>query len=252
MIELTKRQYRSKRRLKPRPGYVISLTKDPVSYWNINSLSTPNIALAKIFYTREKIEAALRCLLRRFPEAEIVEVSVTTDDEGAEIVNGYPHRDVIRTTKLHYNVWDKYGGRCAYCGRFITRSECRIDWFYPGRGEEDDNLMPACKECADKKKGLTPGQFQTLIESQCRGALRKLPEYRTALQFNLVTEFPRITFYYARPEARIQLELSAKRSQEREENKDFVYGRGEYVDQAARQRAYNEKRKKESEGGDDQ
>ena len=227
MIDLRKERI-GKRRKRPREGYLIVTSKDPVSYWRINGDPTINIALAKVFFRRDKIEAFLEEVRETYPEAEIQEVSVTTDDEGAEIVNGYPHRDTIRKAKLRYTVWDKYGGRCAYCGRLIPLRSLHIDRFYPARDDEDDNLMPACNECAKLKEGLTPGQFQALIEHECRAALRKSLEYRIALLYGLVTELPRVTFYYSKPEAQRQLELSARRAQEREESKMFGYEKGRY------------------------
>jgi hypothetical protein len=232
MIEL-KKALVSKRRKKPREAYLIVTSKDPVAYWRINGDPTINIALAKVFFRRDKIEAFLEEVRQNYPEAEIQEVSVTTDDEGAEIVNGYPHRDTIRKSKLRYAVWDKYGGRCAYCGRLIPLKSLHIDRFYPARDDEDDNLMPACGECAKLKEGLTPGQFQALIEHECRTALRKNIEYRIALLYGLVAELPRVTFYYAKPEAQIQLELSAERAREREESKMFVYSKAKYKEETS-------------------
>lgn len=230
MIEL-KKALVSKRRKKPREAYLIVTSKDPDTYWRINGTPTINIALAKVFFRRDKIEAFLEEVHQNYPEAEIQEVSVTTDDEGAEIVNGYPHRDTIRKSKLRYTVWDKYGGRCAYCGRLIPLKRLHIDKFYPARDDEDDNLMPACKECAKLKEGLTPGQFQALIEHECRTSLRKNLEYRIALLYGLVTELPRVTFYYTKPEAQVQLALSAKRAQEREESKMFIYSKERYKEE---------------------
>lgn len=232
MIEL-KKALVSKRRKKPREAYLIVTSKDPVAYWRINGDPTINIALAKVFFRRDKIEAFLEEVRQDYPEAEIQEVSVTTDDEGAEIVNGYPHRDTIRKSKLKYTVWDKYGGRCAYCGRLIPLKSVHIDRFYPSRDDADDNLMPACRECAKLKEGLTPGQFQALIEHECRTGLRKSLVYRVALLYGLVAELPRVTFYYAKPEAQVQLALSAERAREREESKMFVYSKGRNKEEKA-------------------
>ena len=228
MIEIIHRDLKKKRRVKPKPGYVITLSQEPLRYWGSNGLTVPDISYAKFMFKKEKAEVALEALLRRFPNAEIVEVSITTDDEGNDVINGYPHKNTGRRAKIRFLVWDKYGGRCAYCGRFIPRQKFRMDQFYPSRGEDFDNLVPACSACAKLKKGLTPGQFQTTIETECRKVLRRVPEYRIAMMFGLVSEAPRVTFYYAKPEARIQLELSAKRAQQRDEDKDFVYRRGEY------------------------
>lgn len=60
-------------------------------------------------------------------------------------------------------IYDKYGGRCAYCGCELN-SEWQIDhaisrcyWFYldkdsPTKVNSLENLMPSCKECNHYKR----------------------------------------------------------------------------------------------------
>ena len=55
--------------------------------------------------------------------------------------------------KTRIAVHEKYGGRCAYCGRKIELKDMQVDHFVPQRGwnesgsNELPNLMPACRMC---------------------------------------------------------------------------------------------------------
>lgn len=53
-------------------------------------------------------------------------------------------------------VLDKYGGRCAYCGKEITLATMQVDHVQSQRngGTDDmDNLNPACRLCNHYKRG---------------------------------------------------------------------------------------------------
>ena len=60
-------------------------------------------------------------------------------------------------------VYNKYGGRCAYCGKKIKYEDFEIDHKIPkiikgGNGEK--NLMPACKSCNRLKFDLNIEEFK--------------------------------------------------------------------------------------------
>ncbi len=67
-------------------------------------------------------------------------------------------------------VFHKYNGHCAYCGCSLHFNDMVMDSFIPeetlresGREEEIEdlkNLMPACKTCAEMKKGKTVAAFK--------------------------------------------------------------------------------------------
>lgn len=67
-------------------------------------------------------------------------------------------------------VYEKYGGRCAYCGREIDFKDMQVDHIVPQRnGENDDisNLNPSCRLCNHYKQANSLEGF--------RDAIRKIP-----------------------------------------------------------------------------
>ena len=53
-------------------------------------------------------------------------------------------------------VYDKMGGRCAYCGEQLNYEDMQVDHVVALRSEgEDDlaNMLPACRSCNHYKRG---------------------------------------------------------------------------------------------------
>lgn len=73
--------------------------------------------------------------------------------------------------KIREAVYQKYGGRCAYCGRAIAYKDMQVDHFRPLRvwneadGAADDisNLMPACRMCNHYKRANSLEVFRRYI-----------------------------------------------------------------------------------------
>lgn len=68
--------------------------------------------------------------------------------------------------KIH----QKYGGRCAYCGREITQKEMQVDHLIPqwkaGKIDgvyEENNLMPSCRRCNHYKRGGSLEYYRTML-----------------------------------------------------------------------------------------
>lgn len=101
--------------------------------------------------------------------------------------------------RVRREIYEKYGGRCAYCGNPIQYEEMEIDHLIPLRnGGADDvtNYMPACRPCNFYKGTSTierfRGNLQTLTER-----LEKVYIYRLALRYKIVTQHGKeIKFYY--------------------------------------------------------
>lgn len=58
-------------------------------------------------------------------------------------------------------------GRCYYCGRQVKPSELTMDHLIPlSRGGRSvrENLVPACKECNNKKKYLLPWEWEEYLK----------------------------------------------------------------------------------------
>lgn len=57
-------------------------------------------------------------------------------------------------------------GECYYCGRAVPRDELTMDHIVPvarGGKSTKGNVVPACKECNNKKKQLLPMEWAEYI-----------------------------------------------------------------------------------------
>jgi len=79
-------------------------------------------------------------------------------------------------------IYDKYGGRCAYCGREIQFKEMQVDHMEPKAGrnldgkdifgnvlrttiESIENKMPACRRCNHYKHTYDLGYYRYLVKT---------------------------------------------------------------------------------------
>ena len=73
--------------------------------------------------------------------------------------------------KIREEVYRKYDGHCAYCGREIAYKDMQVDHFLPLRawriedaGKDDiSNLMPSCRMCNHYKRANTLETFRRYI-----------------------------------------------------------------------------------------
>ena len=73
--------------------------------------------------------------------------------------------------KIREVVYQKYNGRCAYCGKEISYKDMQVDHFKPLRVLEPDNknandisnLMPACRMCNHYKRANSLEVFRKYI-----------------------------------------------------------------------------------------
>lgn len=108
--------------------------------------------------------------------------------------------------KVRKAVYDKYNGRCAYCGKEIEMKEMQVDHVKPlafFRGTDDiDNLLPACRRCNFYKDTRSIEGFRKML----KGIPDRLKEngsrspltYNLALQYGMVVEtgLERIEFHF--------------------------------------------------------
>ena len=70
----------------------------------------------------------------------------------------------IISKETREKVYNKYGGRCAYCGERIEYKDMQVDHFAPvylfGDNIDINNLMPACRPCNLRKNTLTIEKFR--------------------------------------------------------------------------------------------
>jgi len=99
------------------------------------------------------------------------------------------------------SVYNKYGGHCAYCGRYIEFKDMQVDHFIPkNRGEHgtDDisNLMPSCRTCNHYKRAHSLEIFRRYIQEIPR-KLRQNYIYKVGVVYGNVIEHEKpIKFYF--------------------------------------------------------
>ncbi len=89
---------------------------------------------------------------------------VTADDEHIKL-------EKAKARELRDSQWWKRKrsqGVCYYCGRKFRPAELTMDHLIPiarGGRSVQGNLVPACKECNNKKKYLLPAEWAEYLES---------------------------------------------------------------------------------------
>lgn len=87
-----------------------------------------------------------------------------------EITEEEIRREKAKARELRKSPWWKrklQQGRCYYCGRRFRPSELTMDHLIPlirGGRSVKSNLVPACKECNNKKKYLLPFEWEEYLE----------------------------------------------------------------------------------------
>lgn len=97
-------------------------------------------------------------------------------------------------------VYEKYDGHCAYCGKEIEYKDMQVDHMKPLRlGGADDmsNYMPACRSCNHYKRGNSLEGFRKLIEEIPKKLERDSYIYRVGLDYGLVEPHKmNVVFYF--------------------------------------------------------
>ena len=101
--------------------------------------------------------------------------------------------------KTRGKVYQKYSGRCAYCGRPIAIKDMQVDHFIPQSQERIDdikNLMPSCRTCNHYKRAHDIETFRRYIEEIPR-KLRTNYIYKIGVIYgNVVDDEKPIKFYF--------------------------------------------------------
>ena len=85
-------------------------------------------------------------------------------------------------------IYEMYGGRCAYCGREIAIAEMQVDHVesvYFGGKDDIANYRPACRQCNFYKSTMDVERLREQL-SLIPGRLEKLLIFRLALAYGLV------------------------------------------------------------------
>lgn len=87
-------------------------------------------------------------------------------------------------------VYNKYGGKCAYCGKKIRYEEMQVDHIKPlylGGADDESNWAPACRMCNYYKSTKTIEIFREEL-GKLRSRLEKDFIFRLALRYGLIRE----------------------------------------------------------------
>jgi len=104
----------------------------------------------------------------------------------------------IKSFCCQVSVYQKYGGRCAYCGQKITLHEMQVDHIEPIRRglmqlpeeierlSHIDNLNPACGPCNHRKRTHPVEEFRAEIASQVERLRRDRNQFRMAERYGQI------------------------------------------------------------------
>lgn len=106
--------------------------------------------------------------------------------------------------KIRKQVYEKYGGHCAYCGCELEYKDMQVDHvasvYWNNGGNEIDNLMPACRMCNFYKSTFTLDKFRERLQSLTERLDRDFT-YRLAKKYGIITERKEpVVFYFERLE----------------------------------------------------
>ena len=92
-------------------------------------------------------------------------------------------------------VYNKYLGKCAYCGTYLQRDKFTIDHIDPlRRGDKGSkahlnvisNYNPACTSCNSSKSTFSLDRWKQMITNKKKSLFRDNSAFRILLRFGLV------------------------------------------------------------------
>lgn len=110
--------------------------------------------------------------------------------------------------KVREEIFKKYDGHCAYCGKILSRGAWQVDHLIPVQREHSgrysdaeingyQNLIPACRRCNHYKRAHSLETFRKYIEEIPRKLREDNYIYKVGLDYGLIEERPRkIVFYF--------------------------------------------------------
>jgi hypothetical protein len=107
-------------------------------------------------------------------------------------------------------VFEKYGGRCAYCGVKLTLSEFQVDHIdakFRGSKQSEvsrikgkdhlDNYNPSCRSCNASKSTFTLEDWRRELSFKVYRIQRESSQYRIAVRFGLIEEINKpVVFFF--------------------------------------------------------
>ena len=107
------------------------------------------------------------------------------------------------TASERQQIYEKFGGRCAYCGCKITIKEMQADHVIPlhlGGADDISNLYPACRACNHYKSTYNVEKFRAVIQRAPAVLLTSSATYRSLVRFGLIKhpDNRTVQFYFER------------------------------------------------------
>lgn len=88
-------------------------------------------------------------------------------------------------------IYNKYNGRCAYCGQLITRKAFHVDHIkslHKGDAGALDNMLPSCGSCRRYKSSYDLETFRRMLTKLPDRLRQESCDYKMALRFGMVAE----------------------------------------------------------------
>ena len=111
-----------------------------------------------------------------------------------------------------FEIWSKFGGRCAYCGVEVEEKKFHIDHIDPqwhNLSEEEakrigvkkgtheiENLNPSCPRCNRWKSTFTIEDFRNIVQTSLDRLERDTPNFRLAKDFGLIEISKKEVIFY--------------------------------------------------------
>lgn len=98
------------------------------------------------------------------------------------------------------DIYNKYNGHCAYCGKKIEYDDMTIDHLTAqskGGTNDYENTIPSCQLCNNQKADRTVEEFRAFLENIV-DVLDENKQYRLALRYKkiAVVKRPPVVFYF--------------------------------------------------------
>lgn len=96
-------------------------------------------------------------------------------------------------------IYNKFEGKCAYCGRKIDFDDLTLDHIHPsskGGKTVSENIYPCCHLCNNQKGDKSIEEFRNYL-TNIHEYLDDNPIFRIALKYNLATiRKPKVKFFF--------------------------------------------------------
>lgn len=110
--------------------------------------------------------------------------------------------------KVRIEVYNKYDGHCAYCGKKLEYKDMQLDHLIPRQrerfkkySEEEiecfENYMPSCRRCNHYKRAHSLETFRQMIEEIPKKLFRDNYIYKVGLDYGFIeTHEQKVKFYF--------------------------------------------------------